>query len=1162
MKKKLFCAITIRKLWLRKTLWLMNHLAFLMLFAGLSVSAKVYSQEDIITLKMEDVSLVEVFNAVTGKTGYDFLFNYDLVNTKGKVSVDASDMKLNDLLNKLLQEKGLEYEFRDNTIIVRQQTDGGALEPQRQIVREAVLKGVVTDEKGVPLPGVSVCVERTNVGVATNVNGEYELAFSANQRCVIVYSFVGMKTEKYQFTGKNTVHRVVLKYEDKMLNDVVVIGYGNKEKRDLTTAVSTVNANDLVKGAGASANSFDNMLGGSVKGMIVTQNSGTPGAAATINIRGITSPLLDSPQHSANEPLFVIDGVPFFNDKNSLNPLLTLAPDDIESIDVLKDAAATSIYGSRGANGVVIVKTKSGKRSEQMTIAVGYTMSVGNPINERKPLNTSQFKEVQEMIVRNTIAAGRGDNVARWAKYGQDGQFTGLNPEKYGTNTTNWVNEVKNKNALTHQYNLSIRGGSVMTNYSFSFNATDQEGLFINDHLKRYGARLSVDSDISRRFKAGASMSYTFSQYKRGNDSPDKTWNVRPDVPVYDETGRYYRIPDANGSGELKANPVALRLGNNNESRAFQFMGSSWLEYEILDHLKLHGDINLSVFNNKDDSFKSKDGSNDLSQSIRQSPLEAILQVEDALSTYSSVNFRVDYEWSYEAHHMNAMAGYGWDRMFAESRRDGYQGFPDDHTLNDVQSAYKYLMDNKSSSKVNSGLNSVYARLGYIYGDKYLAEVNFRSDASSKFGPGNKRGYFPSVSVGWRISQENFLVESDFVNNLKLRLSWGKTGSTNLDDFSYKQFFVRNRDDYYGGSPAIGLKNILPNKDVRWEMTTEYNGGIDFTFLGHRLYGSIDAYYRFTDGALATAPAPLESGFSEYVANLVDVSNRGLEVEIGGDILRSDSWTWTSRFNISFNRNKLEKLNGANLDITQMDSYAEGKPVGILKGFAVEKIYQEGDRQEIEKEAQKAMENNSYFFIPSGPGDYKYKDADHNGYINEEDKVVVANPEPKFFGGFFNSVSWKNLNLSFMFQFTKGATAQLYFLQAASSGNMEMNLEPELYGNTWTPEHTDARYARLVNDDVYNNGMSGFFAVDRYVFSTSYLRLKNITLSYDLPRVMLTRINITGVQFFASVSNLWTLTKWPGIDPEGLAAGAIGGSASSDPYPLSKTFSVGVKVQF
>lgn len=210
MKKKLFCAITIRKLWLRKTLWLMNHLAFLMFFAGLSVSAKVYSQEDIITLKMEDVSLVEVFDVVTGKTGYDFLFNYDLVNAKGKVSVNVSDMKLNDLLNKLLLEKELEYEFRDNTIIVRSQIAGGTVEQQQQIVREAVLKGVVTDETGMPLPGVSVRVEKSNVGVATNVNGEYELAFSENQRCVIVYSFVGMKTVKYQFTGKNTVHRVVM----------------------------------------------------------------------------------------------------------------------------------------------------------------------------------------------------------------------------------------------------------------------------------------------------------------------------------------------------------------------------------------------------------------------------------------------------------------------------------------------------------------------------------------------------------------------------------------------------------------------------------------------------------------------------------------------------------------------------------------------------------------------------------------------------------------------------------------------------------------------------------------------------------------------------------------------------------------------------------------
>lgn len=1139
----------------------MNQLAFFMLFASLSLSAKVYSQEDIITLKMQNVSLVEVFEEVTHKTGYDFLYNYDLVIAKGKITVDVSGQKLSELLNHLLGEKSLEYEFRDNIIVVRQQSAQGLIKQQHQVIKEVVLKGIVTDESGVPLPGVSVCVEKTVIGVATNINGEYELVFPENHKCVVAYSFVGKRTVKYPFTGKNTIHHVKLEPEDKMLRDVIVIGYGIKEKRDLTTAVSTVSAGDLMKGAGSSANSFDNMLGGSVKGMLVTQNSGMPGAAATINIRGITSPILNSAQKSANEPLFVIDGVPFFNDKNTLNPLLILAPDDIESIDVLKDAAATSIYGSRGANGVVIVKTKSGKRSERMTITAGYTLSVGNPINERQPLNTEQFKSVQEMIIRNTIDAGMGFFVRPWSQYDRNDQFIGLNPEKYGDVNTNWVKEVKNKNALTHQYNLSVRGGSVLTNYSFSFNATDQEGLYINDRLKRYGARLSVDSDISSRFKAGATLSYTFSQYTHGIDSPDKPWNVRPDVPVYDPTGAYQRIADPSREGIFLPNPVALRLGVIDEAKAFQFTGNTYLEYEVVKNLKLHGDINMSVFNNKNNTFYSKEGKTDLSRSIYQTPLEATLSIGDGLTTYTSVNFRADYEWRHDAHVLHAMVGYGWDRSFTESKRDGYQGFPDDHTLNDVQSAYQYLMDEKYSMKVNGGLNSVYARMGYIYRDRYLAEFNFRSDASSKFGPGNKRGYFPSLSVGWRMSQENFLAESNFVNNLKLRFSWGKTGSTNLDDFSYKQFFVRNAGDYYGGLPAISLKQSLPNKDVRWEMTTEYNGGIDFTLLEYRLYGSIDAYYRYTNGALAPAPAPLETGFTTYVANLVDVSNRGLEVEIGGDVLRTGSWNWSSRFNIAFNRNKLEKLNGVNLNITQMDSYVEGKPVGILKGFEVEKIYQQGDEEEIETEALKAMMNSS-FFAPSGPGDYKYRDKDGNGYIDDGDKVIVANPEPKFFGGFFNSVSWRNLNLSFMFQFSKGATAQLYFVQAANTGTMEGNLERELYGKTWTPENTDAPYARLVNNDYYNNGLVGFYAIDRYVYNTSYLRLKNITLSYDFPGRILRRVNLAGVQVFASIANLWTWTDWPGIDPEGVSGGAIGGSSSSDPYPLSKTISLGLKVQF
>ena len=1151
----------------------MNQFAFFMLVGVLSVSAKVYSQEDVISLQMKNASLIDVFNEVTAKTGYDFLYNYDLVKEKGTVDAAFSEVKLKELLGELLAQKNLEYEFRDRVIVVRQAT----VERQRQqMKKEVMLKGKVTDETGHPMPGVSVYIEHSSIGVATDIHGDYALPFQEGTKQTIVYSFIGMKTVTFNFGGKNTVHNVVLMPDDQMLQDVVVIGYGSKEKRDLTSAISSVKAGELMKSSGGSVNSFDNMLGGAIKGVMVTQNSGQPGAAATVNIRGVTSPLAGS----TNEPLYVIDGVPFFNDKGSnMNPLLTIAPGDIESIDVLKDAAATSIYGSRGANGVIIVKTKNGKRNERMTVNLGYTLSVGNPINEYDPLNRDEFLEVQNLILNNAVTALNQGNyidessLRKWGKVSDtpDGllQANGLNESMYGNANTDWVKEIKNKNALTHQYNVAIRGGSEKTNYSFSFNATDQEGLYINDKLERYGARLSVDTDISKRFKGGASLNYSYSRYKSGGESTIRPWIMRPDMPVYDESGHYARWEESenNYAGTIIANPVAVRKAIHNDSKSYQFIGSSYLEYEVVKNLKLHGDINISFFQEKANNFSGKEGLDDLSNSDANSPYLSTLSVSDAQTANSSVNFRADYQWSNEDHQFNAMAGYGWDRLFTESFGSDYQGFPDDKVLNDVQSAYEST--SKRSSKGNSGLNSFYARVGYIYGDRYLAEVNFRSDASSKFGPGNKRGYFPSVSLGWRMNKENFLSQYGWMDNLKLRFSWGKTGSTNIDDFAYRQFFVRGDNNVWNGKPSITLGSRLPNRNVKWEMTTEYNGGLEFAFWSNRLYGSIDAYYRKTDGALGSAPSPLETGFGSYYANVIDMSNKGMEVEVGGDIIRNADWKWSSRFNISFNRNKLEKLNGVNIDPVYMDNYAEGHPVGIVKGYAVEKIFQAGNEAEIAALDQGAVEKGAYgysFGATLAPGDYKFKDVDGSGYIDEKDKVIIGNPEPKYFGGFFNSVSWKNLNLSFMFQFSKGVKAVASTIENSGLASFGNSTHRELWHNTWTPENPDARYARLLYQDVnMNYGMGGFYEqVDRYVYDASYLRLKNITLSYNLPATVLQRLNIQSVQVFASISNIWTLTDWPGIDPEevGVSGSVRSGSTSNDPYPLSKTFSLGVNIQF
>ncbi|WP_176554997.1 MULTISPECIES: TonB-dependent receptor [unclassified Butyricimonas] len=1148
----------------------MKLFLFLMLVFTFGVHAAGYSQKQLVTLDLEQCDVNSLFREIWKQTGLRFVYNEKYVAEIPLLDVKAEKREVKEVLDEIFKNTSFECIFENNVVFVSKRAE---VKSEQKKTKKVVLKGKVTDENGEPMPGVAVYIASTNIGTTTDVNGLYNLSMYQGNVTEVIYSFIGMQKETFMFPrNKDMVHDVTLKEDVQMIEDVVVIGYGTKSQRDVTSSVGSIRSDQLMKSGGSAANSFDNMLGGSLKGVLVTQNSGAPGAAATVNIRGVTSPLVKS--SSSNEPLYVIDGVPFFNSKDGINPLSVVAPDDIESIDVLKDAAATSIYGSRGANGVIIVKTKSGRRNEKMNISIGYTLSVGNPVNEHRPLNRSEFMELQEEMYKNSMRAfNEGNFYADPAmlpfgkstynmETGMYESYGGLDESYFGAANTNWVKEIKNKNALTHQYSIALRGGGEKTNYSFSFNASNQEGLFINDKLERCGARLSFDTDVNQRIKAGASLGYTFSKQKQGDSSGDQAWTERPDIPVYSD-GKYTRIDASLIYGYEAWNPnlVAKRRLVQNKTESYQFMGSSYLEYEVIENLKLHGDINMSVFQSNDESFTPKAVMTEMIAPW-SSPSKSILNTGDSRMATSSINLRADYQFSYGAHRFNAMVGYGWDRTFNRSTSNDYEDFPDDNVLNNVNSAV--TATGWSSGKATTGLNSVYARVGYVYADKYLAEFNFRSDASSKFGPSNKRGYFPSISLGWRANKENFMKRWDWMNDLKLRVSYGQTGSTNVEDFAYIQFFNRGSKDLWGQESTIGLKDVMPNKDVKWEMTSEYNVGLDYNFWNYRLYGSVDYYNRYTDGALAPAPASLESGFSTYTANMIDMSNQGLEVEVGGEIIRKGDWSWMSTLNVAFNRNKIEKLNGATLDATQSLFYVEGKPAGIMKGYVVEKIFQtQAEVDELNRIAQE--KGFSYYYQQySGPGDYKFKDLNGNGTVSPDDYAVIANPEPNFFGGFYNSVNWRNLNLSFMFQFSEGATASYETLRMENGTMAMQSIQRELFGNTWTPENTNARYARLVpgsTDNVMQNS-------DRYVFKTSYLRLKNITLSYNLPVDALRRFNLQNVQLFASVSNIWTWTKWPGIDPESVSGGdptmgvGAGSVSNIDPYPLSKTFSFGVKIQF
>ena len=500
------------------------------------------------------------------------------------------------------------------------------------------------------------------------------------------------------------------------------------------------------------------------------------------------------------------------------------------------------------------------------------------------------------------------------------------------------------------------------------------------------------------------------------------------------------------------------------------------------------------------------------------------------------------------------MAGYSADRYWSKEHDQAYSGFPNDDVLNNASSATTVNKPMETYSK--SGLNSLYGRLSYDFLSRYLLDFSLRSDESSKFGPGNKRGTFPALSLAWRVNQEPFMASVQDVDDLKLRLSWGKTGSTNVSDFSYIQYFNSN---IYGGQSAITLATTYPNKDIKWEMTTEYNAGVDFSFFNGRLNGSFDIYHRKTDGALAPAPIVLEFGIGTFYSNILDLTNNGFEFSIGGDVVRTKDFTYNTMLSISSNKNKITKLNGSTLDMMHQDLYMEGHAMGTVKGYKVAGIFQSQKQiDELNSQAQA----NGYDFYQDGAhvGDYMFVDTDGNGYITEADRTAIANPEPKVFGGWSHTLSYKNLTLSMLFQYQFGGHAYYSTMQESAAGSLGQSILREMYGNTWTPDRTDAKYAQLV---WLPESMDNTNTNDRYVYSNSYFRLRNITLSYNFEPSLLERLHISGASVFFTATNLFTITNWPGLDPDMSATNAfLKKTENKDVYPMSRSFSIGLKLQF
>lgn len=1029
------------------------------------------------------------------------------------------------------------------------------------------IKGRVIDSEGNPLVGVTVQIEGTSYGVITDADGNYILEFPSMAHPKIVFSSIGYKSKSIEFRGVKE-QNMMLELDHVALDDLVVIGYGSKSRRNVTTAISTVSQEQISKLA-ATTPTLDGLLQGTVKGVLATTANGEPGSSLKLNIRGITSPYPKSGKGNNNQPLYVIDGVPTFMEDTGINPLINISPNDIESIDVLKDAAATAIYGSRGANGVVIVKTKNGKRNEKTKVDFGYTFSFSNPIKNYEPLNTAEYKNVQDEILRNTVN-GMNDGSSMGFDYilnqygnvslnEETGLYTynGLNESLYGKDNVNWADEVINKNAPTHQYNVAFRGGSNKTNYSFSFNGMNQEGLLLNDRMERYGARLSIDSEINKYITVGGVLDYTYSSRKSGSNDPalgydNDGWMTRPDLAVRDADGNFQRVDKFGLYADTynDANAVA-KLQRKTKYENDQFSGNAYIDIKPVKGLTLHADANISRFIFSNSYFSPKIT---LPEQFGMEPTSTLAE-SNYRNTNTSINFRADYKFTLtEAHRFDVMAGYSADRYWSKEHDQAYSGFPNDDVLNNASSATTVNKPTETYSK--SGLNSIYGRLSYDFLSRYLLDFSLRSDESSKFGPGNKRGTFPAVSLAWRINQEPFLESVRDIDDLKFRLSWGKTGSTNVSDFSYIQYFNGNQ---YGGQSGLTLASTYPNKNIKWEMTTEYNAGVDFTLFNGRLNGSFDIYHRKTDGALAPAPIAFEFGIGTFYSNILDLTNNGFEFSIGGDVVRTKDFTYNTMLSISSNKNKITKLNGSTLDMMHQDLYMEGHAMGTVKGYKVAGIYQSQDQ--ISKLNEQAMAK-GYDFYQNGAavGDYMFADTNGDGFISEADRTAIANPEPKVFGGWSNTLSYKNFTLSMLFQYQLGGDAYYSTMQESASGAIGMSILREMYGNTWTPDRTDAKYAKLMwMPNAYTNTQAN----DRYVYSNSYFRLRNITLSYTFEPAWLERLHVSGASVFFTATNLFTITDWPGLDPDMAATNAFTKTTETkDVYPMSRSFSFGLKLQF
>ncbi|MGF7230134.1 TonB-dependent receptor [Arachidicoccus sp.] len=1158
----------------------MKLISLLILVAGLSASAKVKSQQ--ISYSGKKVPLVNVLSVIKKQSGYVFFYTYGALSKARPVSLNVKDASLKEVLTICFKNQPLTYKIEDKTILIKQKKEeikaSSIVAPiQTPIVVQDPIHGIVTDSSGEPIAGASIFIKGMQKGAISNAKGEYEI--NAKEGDILEFNFIGFKSKDVRVGQSNEIN-VVLLAETSSLNDIVIIGYGTSKKKDLTGSIASISGDDIKQIPVATA---AEAITGKIAGVNVVTQSGAPGADVNIVIRGGTSIT------QSIAPLYIVDGF-------ESGDLSSIDVNDIATIDVLKDASATAIYGARGSNGVIVITTKSGKAGKTRVTYNGY-MNIQKLANQLNLMNPEQYVDYQyEYQILN-------GNEAQWAKnFGSDINnpdfYTGAADyikNTYGSNPgIDWQNLVFGGSALMQSHSVSVSGGDAKTKFMLNGNFLNQGGILSKHGYQKYNLRFKISHDISKsvhldfnsnfnntKVDGGGSMAgnlrmsilqpptggVRFTNEQLIND--DLTDSMRQDDPTYDAY-----------------NPIIRNDAVTQSDYTKEFTANAGITIDILKNLFWRTQGSYAWTQKRSNYWD--DGRTEDAREKHSGPYGSIGNSE---SFSWQLTNTLTWKKNFGRHQITALVGQQTNASQSTSSSNTYDGFPQNNFgLNNIGMATNLYA--KSSGLSRSRTVSAFGRVMYNYDERYLLTATIRGDGVSKFAEGHQWGTFPSMSAAWRISEEKFMKDSKLFNQLKLRVGYGATGNSNISNYMYVTsygagFYAINRQEVSTLVPG----GTLANPFVQWEKTATTDIGLDMSILKSRINLTVDYYNNESKNLLLNANIPASTGYSTQFQNIGAISNRGLEFALNTENIENKNFNWSTNFNISFNRSKVLSLSNGNSTYYSGSFIVQvGKPLGQFYGYKYDGIYttddftQNNDGSYSLKDGVARQKGGT---APIKPGDIKLTpttgqvDANGNPVWSTDDRTVIGNSAPKFTGGLTNTFSYKGFDLSIFMNFCYGnqvfdendqrflgprlpnqnalaVMASRFKLIDPQTGKETTSLSRLAALN---PDQNNPKAVWSVDPNNNYNATSTFS--DYFLQDGSFLRLNTITLGYTLPKNILKRASISRFRVYATLNNIYNFTKYKGYDPEvANSSGVLGGGVDDSAYPRTKGFVFGVNLTF